>query len=167
MVVGIIFIVAALFLIGYAASCDAKMDTVRDHWGRSIYSADKKKYLDEWFDPTVSWTLKNNFPAYIVLADQYLPDWAFFVIDWKNKVWDPFSDFWHFEKTKMLLSLIGAGVLSLVGGLCMETDAAGLVVGLAVAYYLGAGIVWNETFNYFYNRKLMQAQYKKKWLWIK
>jgi hypothetical protein len=161
MIITTLFLLTAILCIGYAACCNAKMDTVDDHYAISIYGADKHKYKQEWFDPRVSWSNDHNYESWVRLAAEYLPNICFwYITEIRKKSWDPMEDFWHWEKTKMILSLCLSSVCTLIAGIALGKHAWGIIAAGAVVYYAGIGIVWNMVFNYFYEKKLIASQFK-------
>ena len=75
----------SLFLVMFAASFNAVMDNIKDHWYESV----SDKFNAQWWDPEISWTDKNTY--------KFIPT--------------PISDAWHVFKTGMLICLILAVVL--------------------------------------------------------
>lgn len=154
----VICIIAALLLIGYAAICNAKMDTVKDHYSTSIYS-DATKYNPVWFNPELSWENKDiingQHKAEVeALQKQNLPWTARWIVNFKVG-WDPISDFWHWQKTQMLLSLIGSMSVVLFSSWFIEGwGALYQRILTSVLYFIAAGVAWNVYFNFFYNSKL-------------
>lgn len=150
----VVFIIVALLLVMYAAICNAKMDIVKDEFSLSIYN-NKLEYSNQWFDPLLSWTNKRNYDLWWKEASRFLPKVVFkLVVKLKApKVWDPLSDFWHWNKSKMIVSLCGAGVSLFIAGSFLGS-ALGVIVASAVGLYLGEGIIWNEVFDYWYDKKL-------------
>lgn len=157
----LVLILFASLLIGYAASCNARMDTVKDHWSISIYKDDDP----QWYNPAVSWTNKTN-PAAIALQRKYLPWYVRWIADIKPD-WDPISDYWHFEKSKCLLSLFFAtGAAWIAGGYATAFDLVEILF-FALSFVVFCGLAWIVTFDYFYNRQLVTSPNKKPWLWLR
>jgi hypothetical protein len=165
-----LLILVSMILIGYAASCNAKMDVVTFRYNISIYTTDSEKYDDQWFNPILSWSNRNvsQWNKYTSLLKRYvrLP-LVWFVIHVYRKAWSPVLDYWHWNKTKMICSLALACSLLYIAGSRMDTGTTALELAIALGYYAGYGIVWNATFDYYYDRKLLKGPFKKKWLWLK
>lgn len=158
----IIFVIICL-LVAYSSICNARMDVVDDRWSVSVYKAQGKPY--QWFNSTLSWTNKNNPEEWRIYAEKYLPKW----ILWLAKIkpaWSPLSDFWHWEKAKMIVARTFAISIGFAFGLDYSLSYPwGYVVVCATAALLGT--ISNLTFTYWYNRKLIVFPHKRKWLWIK
>lgn len=130
-----------------ASMCNAKMDTVTHHYNDSIY----KDEVRQWFDPMISWTNKNaeNIDTWRVLAAEFLPKLIFFVINKVRPAYDPFSDFWHYQK---FLFLLLEFVIAIVWGGIMwvshmfDHSFLSLAIGMAVCAASWAG-GWLLSFN--------------------
>lgn len=130
-----------------ASMCDAKMDTVSHHYSTSIY----KDEVRQWFDPMVSWTNKSpeNVETWRALASEFLPKYVYLIINKIKPAYDPFSDFWHYQKFLfLLLEFVIAIVWGSIMGLSHMLDSSFLSfgIGMAVCAALWAG-GWLLSFN--------------------
>lgn len=146
-----LFLTLSLFFLAAAAFFNAHMDVVKDHFSVSIYA----KLDPQWYNPSVSWTNKNNVAVGEGLQIEYLPFWVHPII-YLKPVWSPLSDFWHWNKTKMITSLIFYGATALLTGYYSESlRSTPLVLLSTLAGYVAFGsLLWDVVFNFFYNRKL-------------
>lgn len=151
MLTTIILVLLSLILIAYAAVCNAKMDTVKDHWSTSIYS-NPDRYDAQWFNPAISWTNKDDPSRTKTFQLHWLPVFIRWVAILKP-AWDPISDFWHWQKTQMLVCLIAAPALLLFATL---DDTLLLRMVTCIVYFIVGGLQWISVFNLFYNHKLKQ-----------
>lgn len=146
----LVCIAVSVLLVAYAAMCNAKMDTVKDHYGVSIYSG---KDI-QWYNPMVSWSNKDNPSTAKKLQLEYLP----IPIRWIAALkpgWDPLSDFWHWQKTQMLFSLLAATAVCLFSYSTSYSSPIDRAF-ISFTYLIIGGVVWILVFNYFYNHKLIK-----------
>lgn len=138
--INVILFLTALFFVMYAAICNAQMDTVKDHFGTSVY----KVRPSQWFNPNLSWTNKDNPSVAKLLGEAYLPIYIRWLVALKPG-WAPISDFWHWKKTQMLTSIFLA---------CSLCSLMNLQYWEAGTFFLSAGMFWIIVFNDFYNHIL-------------
>lgn len=173
LIVFIAFLLFAYLCNYFAAVGNAKMDTVTYHWTICTYYQNPTAYDPQWYNPLIS--ADNKYKPYkgSTLALKYLPKWIQFLARAKQG-WSPLSDFWHWEKSKMVVWETLAGLSSLISGVFLGSHLAHLahvhfilLIPILSVYTLIQGTIWNLSFNYWYDRKLMIPGYKKSWLWIK
>ena len=115
-------------LFALAAICNAVMDTLVHHYNKSIFTK-----LNAWFwDATISWTNK-----YI----DHLPTKGLRMLIWKIHYPVQLTDAWHLFKSIMIVLLV-------LGAVLYEP-----LLGIGWDF-LTIGIIWNLTFNLFYNKIL-------------
>ena len=134
-------------LIALAAACDAVIDTLDDHYGRSWF-----RRLNPFFwDAEISW--KNKYLDWDG-GDHRRRKW-FWNINKPVQV----TDGWHFFKMLMIVFMCGAAVASTYSEPWLATRLADVCLRLFVT-----GTVWNLTFSLFYNKLLIDPDnmYDKK-----
>lgn len=136
---GLIFV-----LRSQAALCNAKMDTVTNQYSSSIYK-DKDK---QWFDPKTSWTNKHFADVWKYLGKQYLPVLVYMVIKNIKPGYDPVSDFWHWEKTKMIMWDFATFIISCIAtGFLFYLHFSALTTIPLCLMFLAWVAGWNGTFD--------------------
>jgi hypothetical protein len=137
MVITLLACALIFFLQSQASLCNARMDTTRNQFSYSIY----KDLPGEWYDPIVSWKNKHDVAKWRTFAKAYLPGWLYYIINAINPGYDPFSDFWHFEKVKMKVYELLSFIVGMVGIYLFKNEWA--IISFAVVSVAG----WNLTFN--------------------
>lgn len=120
-------ILISFILVILASICNAVMDTLCQHHDNSIFG---KYKIGFWSDAsTTSW--RNKYVEGNPLKGRKK-------LFWKINIPSTFTDAWHFTKSSMIVFLIAAIVL--------YTPVFGLFIDFSVL-----GLIWNLTFNLFYN----------------
>ncbi len=130
-----------IFII-LAAICNAIMDKITHHWDDSIFDKPNGEITkwDMWWNPQYSWINKyqdrdSKKPIRKILG-----------------VFDvPFTDAWHTFKTLMICFLMLAIVTSWVS----EPPFLN-TWWFYLSFYMFLGILWNGTFNIYYNHLLIK-----------
>lgn len=116
-----------ILFIMLAAICNAIMDICKDKYYISIFNKPQNTY---WWDGSISWKNK-YYDRNIIKGRNKIPIW--------------FTDAWHFFKSLMIVNLAMT--------LCVAT-----IFYKPVYFYVESiivfGLVWNTTFNLFYNKIL-------------
>jgi hypothetical protein len=127
-----------IFLLqSFAARSNAKMDTVTNQLGVSRYL----NLPPQWFDPKVSWKNKHDAAQWRIYAKVYLPGWIYGLINKIKPAYDPLSDFWHYQKMKMIVFLLFSFVTGLAGVYLSHNYLS--IIAFCVVWVSG----WNGTFN--------------------
>ncbi len=122
--------VYSMILVVLAAICNACMDTLVHHWDSSVFYKPNCIENNRWnsfFNPE-----KSSVSAYILPFTKY-------------KV-----DAWHLLKSLMIILLVGAIVISLA-----SEPPIFNVWWFYLGLFIWFGILWNGTFNIFYNHILL------------
>ena len=117
-----------VLFIMVSAICNAIMDTCKDHYSVSIFT----KLNPQFWNTEISWRNKYN---------------KFLVSQGRNKAPTFLTDSWHLFKSTMIVSLAFALMF------------ASMYYKPFYTYFesiLTFGIVWNGTFNLFYNKLLIK-----------
>jgi hypothetical protein len=125
-----------LLLFALAAVCNAAMDVVTHHYEDSVFnSSEDSKY---YYNPTYSW--KNKYINGDV--NQGRKKWFFN----KFTIHPAFTDFWHLQKSSMIVLICIALAVALFGSPIIITWWYFIIVVVVL------GTIWNSTFNLFYNK---------------
>lgn len=122
--------------LALASFCNACMDTLQFHFHGSIFSKLPYKYI-YWFNPSVSW--KNKY----IDRDPSKPIKKIFF----GLMDRPFTDAWHTFKSLMVLFVILT---------CISYPDLELHIVVWLYHIALSALVWNLTFNFFYNDTLMK-----------
>lgn len=128
--------VYSLIFIMLAAICNAIMDTITYHWYSSMFCGNVNRI---WWDPEISWRNKYNQGQ----VYNGLRKWWIFDV--------PCTDAWHTFKNLMIVLI----VLSIVTFDCKIIRFWYEYIIMIIAY----GLMWNLTFNLFYNKLLKSKTY--------
>lgn len=118
-----------------AARSNALCDTLAHHYSTSIFS-DKSKYPEQIWNPKLSWVNK------YIDGDQLKGrvKMKVFGIEFNKHVSQ--TDAWHYYKSLMIVCI------------CMSIALHPSVNWyFIIADFIGYGLIWNATFNYYYNKK--------------
>lgn len=148
-----------IILVFLAAMSNAIMDTISHHWEKSIFRYTKNS-PEGWGFLNLKWwyifhmeSWKNKYispyPPY-----EKRKKWNFYLFKINKPV--QFCDAWHFLKSLMIFCLIALpffyeGMFHMFGNKPWN---------IAIDYMI-LGLVWNLTFNLFYNKLLIRKTYKK------
>ena len=143
-------IICALYVITYifvylAGKHNAAMDAVSDHYSTSIFSTYNEP---EWFDRTISW--RNKY----IDGDQSKGKKTIVRFGIKFYQPDAFSDFWHYAKFKMLMS-ISFGLVSFFIASILLGHYYPLKISVAIILpflYILFPLVFIKSFNYWYEK---------------
>lgn len=145
--------ICVIVATGFAAYHNATMDIVKDHYSVSIFS-DTAKYLQTWYDPSISWQnkTKNNIQLTKELQLANLPKWLHWLVKLKPG-WDPLSDFWHWQKTQCGVSVMFIVLFAILLGREIHGWSAFFISWATILLF---GMTWLVVFNYYYNKKLLK-----------
>ena len=133
--------VYSLIFIMLAAICNAIMDKITYHWYSSVFCSN----VDiTWWNPEISWLNKHvnknpNMPIKKIC-------WGLFDV--------PCTDAWHTFKSSMVVLI----VLAIVTFDCTIVRFWYEYIIMIIAF----GLMWNLTFNLFYNKLLKSSTYDTK-----
>lgn len=131
--------VYSLIFIMLAAICNAIMDTITYHWYSSVFCGNVNRI---WWDPEISW--RNKYTQGQVYYG--LRKWWIFDV--------PCTDAWHTFKSSMVVLI----VLAIITFDCTIIRFWYEYIIIIIAY----GLMWNLTFNLFYNKLLKSKTYDTK-----
>ncbi len=144
-----------LLLRGLAGMYNAKMDAVKDHFESSIYMSEKDI---QWYSPNTrtdrgriidgGWKLKHDVERWRELASKHLFKPIYFIVNKIKPAWDPFSDFWHYSKFKMFISIWIAAILF---ALTIYFSKSYIPI-IIISVFWELVSIWS--FNLYYNKKL-------------
>lgn len=141
--------ILSLISTSLAARCNAIMDTLQFHFSTSIFVIKGDDY--NW-DPSKSWINK------YVNGDPKQGQKQVKILGRSFDLHPYFTDAWHKYKSLMLLYLCVAIASSGLDFLVLYVLLGGFSVGwlsvIMAVYFGAAGIIWNKTFNYYYDKKL-------------
>lgn len=131
--------VYSLIFIMLAAICNAIMDTITYHWYSSVFCGNVNRI---WWDPEISW--RNKYKQ----QEPYngLRKWWIFDV--------PCTDAWYTFKSSMVVLI----VLAIITFDCTIIRFWYEYIIMIIAY----GLMWNLTFNLFYNKLLKSSTYDTK-----
>jgi hypothetical protein len=149
----------SLILFIIAAACSALMDVLIFHHPNSIFQNFKKgfwsdAFYESWKEKYVDWnsgdrSLRKLFPNFKS---------RFKLFSWIGKINYPvqITDAWHFFKTIMIFAIC-ASIVSFKPIIFYEFKSEFLMYLITFIVF---GIVWNLTFNTFYNWILVKGKIK-------
>jgi len=127
-----------LLPLAIAAISNAIMDNIEHHWFDSIFN-DTKKHDPQFWNPSMSW--RNKY----IDGDYFKDHKKFKIWRWEFNTFDFASDAWHLFKSLMIVMQAVALMLSAMYYQPIYTYLEAIVI---------YGLVWNGTFNLFYNKIL-------------
>lgn len=132
----------SFLLISFSAFCNAVMDTVDHHFSTSKFDFIHNPKWRMWFNENQGW--RNKY------IDRNPAKGRRFWIILGIKVVIPvqITDAWHFFKTLMIFSFVGAIVFH---------DNSN-PIWIKIIQYVLLGITWNVTFSFFYNTYLIKIR---------
>ncbi len=150
--------VSLIFFI-IAAACSALMDTLAHRHPKSIFQKFKKGFWSDafeesWKEKYVDWdsgdrSLRKLFPNFKS---------RFKILNWIGKINYPvqITDGWHLFKTIMIFAIC-ISIVSFKPIIFYEFNSQFLIYLITFIVY---GILWNWTFNSFYNWILVKGKIK-------
>lgn len=134
--------VYSIILIMLAAICNAVMDTITHHWEESVFDKPTGEITDYdfWWNPEYSWINKYHNRD----TEKPIKKICFGLFD------KPFTDAWHTFKSLMICFLMLAVLVA-----WLSEPPFLNVWWFCLAFYIFLGLVWNLTFNLFYNKILV------------
>jgi hypothetical protein len=151
--------ISLLFFI-VAAACNALMDTLAHHHSISIFQNFKKgfwsdSYIESWKEKYVDWdggdrSLRKLFPNFKT---------KYKIFNWIGKINYPvqFTDAWHFFKTVMIFAIC-LSIVSFKLIVFYKFNSQFLMYLITFNFY---SLMWNCTFNAFYNWILVKGKIQK------
>ena len=118
------FILATLFWT-CASACNAVMDNIQDHWSTSIFN----KRAPEFWNPAISWKISEK------------------IFGWK-------FDAWHVFKSIMILCICFSMSLYCYSFSLIAHEVSHINGLWFFLVFIYDGLLWNATFNIFYNKLL-------------
>jgi len=146
MIVDIIYNLLPLLLVVVAAACNAVMDTLTHHYDSSVFKLKDRQF----WDPSISWENKYN-----ILTDYNTGKKTYIhkkIGDTNINTIDALSDAWHIFKSLSIISILLALSLTSIIPLTIPTIHPLILLPSLLILY---GLVWNKTFNLFYNKLLL------------
>lgn len=129
----LLFIFLSMFFWASAAFFNAVMDTLAHHYYNSIFN--DKKFDSVFYNPALS------DKSYVVPCTKYK------------------CDAWHLSKSSMIICQALSCCFTFLAGVQMIPDTSVWIIGIDVSVLMIVlGIVWNGTFNLFYNKVLIKKQ---------
>ena len=116
----------SMILIFLSAICNSIMDVCSFHYENSVFS----KLNPKFWNPAISW--KNKYIDGDVSKGMRK-------LFWKINYPTAFTDSWHFFKSSMIILIVGAIVL--------YKPVISPLIDFGII-----GVIWNLTFNLFYNK---------------
>ena len=137
------FILGTVFII-LEAICNAIMDTIDHHSGKSI------------FPKTLWWNSNKGWLNKYIDRDQTKGR-----VQWDLKLFKmnkpvQLTDAWHFFKMLGIICYVSAGVCLPSIFILLSDLEWYLILGNMLAYILGLGLIRNNVFSLFYNKLLLK-----------